>query len=192
MTTIKISGINGLREAELLEDLGGGKARVRFLDGGTRTVQTRRIVGWSGSSAPKAEPPLPRAKDRKPSRALAHPGVFLARDLERATPRPVRAAPKPDAPLRDGRYLAFVRRRPCLLCGAPAPSHAHHHGRRGLGQKTDDYRTIPLCARDHDAYHAGLRPELSHERAVAAQLDLLIDYLRDLASDPSPDDRSSP
>ena len=60
--------------------------------------------------------------------------------------------------LKDPGYLAFIRRQPCCVCGRPGPSHAAHVrsgypdvGWRptGMGEKPDDWRTLPLCAVDH-------------------------------------------
>ena len=63
-------------------------------------------------------------------------------------------------------FLAFVRRRPCCACGAPAPSQAAHvrmsdaatgNVNPGVGAKPDDRRCVPLCASCHldapDAQH---------------------------------------
>ena len=68
--------------------------------------------------------------------------------------------------LRDPLHLAFIRRQPCCVCGRPGPSHAAHircgypeAGWRptGMGEKPDDWRTLPLCAQHHltgpDAQH---------------------------------------
>lgn len=38
-----------------------------------------------------------------------------------------------------------------LVLAAPAPSDAHHTGRRGVGQKADDYGAVPLCRACHRA-----------------------------------------
>lgn len=55
-------------------------------------------------------------------------------------------------------FLAFVRRRPCCACGAPAPSQAAHVrmgeprlGKRnaGIGEKPSDRWAVPLCAPCH-------------------------------------------
>jgi hypothetical protein len=72
----------------------------------------------------------------------------------------LRAVPKPPKPMRDAAYLAFVREQPCCVgrdgatkswCDGPVV--AHHHGPRGMGQKTDDYRCVPLCDRHHREFH---------------------------------------
>lgn len=56
----------------------------------------------------------------------------------------------------DLEYLAWVRTNPCCRCGASAPSHAHHEilNGRGKSQKAPDARTLPLCFRCHDDFHA--------------------------------------
>lgn len=55
-------------------------------------------------------------------------------------------------------FLAFVRRKPCCVCGAPPRSHAAHirmasleHGKRetGAGEKASDQWTTPQCASCH-------------------------------------------
>ena len=52
-----------------------------------------------------------------------------------------------DPPARDPDYLERVRKLPCVSCGYPPPSVAHHVSgmARGVGQKISDYDTIPLC-----------------------------------------------
>lgn len=55
-------------------------------------------------------------------------------------------------------FLAFVRRKPCCVCGAPPPSHAAHvrfsdaatgNENPGVGAKSHDRRAVPLCPDDH-------------------------------------------
>lgn len=72
---------------------------------------------------------------------------------------PVRRKKRPSTkfgPIRSENYLAFVRARPCCVCGAPGPSEAHHFGRHGMGIKCSDIRTVPLCSAlngCHDTFH---------------------------------------
>lgn len=61
---------------------------------------------------------------------------------------------KPDKPARAPHYLAFVRQLTCIYCGNN-PCEPHHTGPRGMGQKTDDYRTVPLCTEHHRMFHDG-------------------------------------
>lgn len=55
---------------------------------------------------------------------------------------------------RDDKHLAFIRLKPCCVCGHPAPSDAAHIrmadpeiGKRstGAGEKPSDRWTVPLC-----------------------------------------------
>src|SRR5438094_1944810 len=60
-------------------------------------------------------------------------------------------------PQRDAKYLAWIRKQPCLVCGTRWRIEASHTGPRGLAQKSSDRSAIPLCARHHrtgdDSYH---------------------------------------
>jgi hypothetical protein len=50
---------------------------------------------------------------------------------------------------RHSDYLRFIRRQPCVVCGALYTIEAAHSGVRGLGQKADDLFTLPLCRHHH-------------------------------------------
>jgi hypothetical protein len=60
-------------------------------------------------------------------------------------------------PARNLKYLAWIRTRPCLVCGRIGGIEAAHTGPHGMGQKSPDTSAIPLCARHHrtgnDSYH---------------------------------------
>ena len=64
-------------------------------------------------------------------------------------------------PLRDPKYLAWIRTQPCVLSQwcidrAMNDIHAHHvpeHGHASVGQKVSDRRTVPLCRIGHSTYH---------------------------------------
>jgi hypothetical protein len=57
-------------------------------------------------------------------------------------------------PLRFPDYVAWVREQHvCMFCSRKAEE-AHHHGKKGMGQKVDDLRVVPLCKTAHDAIHA--------------------------------------
>jgi len=69
---------------------------------------------------------------------------------------------KPDNPVRGTRggllHMRHVKLLPCIICGAPPPSQAHHC--TGGGMARDDFKTIPLCYDDHQGpqgYHANKR-----------------------------------
>jgi len=107
----------------------------------------------------------------------------------------LQAVPKPVAPQKREKHLELVRSRPCCVCSSPAPSDAHHYGRRGVGQKADDWQTVPLCRRCHDGWHAqGYCPPYNREETVEtflrAQVALLMEALS-LAVDDSTQSCSS-
>jgi hypothetical protein len=64
----------------------------------------------------------------------------------------------------DPEYTAKVRRLPCAMalddpCGGEVA--AHHEidaGRLGMSMRAHDRRTMPLCAKHHDAFHRGTKP----------------------------------
>jgi len=55
----------------------------------------------------------------------------------------------------DPAWLAWVRNLPCCSCGAPPPNHPHHSTGGGMGMKSGDRETMPLCFRCHRAFHDG-------------------------------------
>lgn len=64
---------------------------------------------------------------------------------------------RPQPPNRDAKYLAWIRKFPCCACGSARNIEAAHTGPHGLGQKADDYKTLPMCLECHrtgkHAYH---------------------------------------
>lgn len=90
-------------------------------------------------------------------------------------------------------FLAFVRTKPCCVCGAPPKSHAAHirmasaeHGKRecGKGEKPSDRFTTPLCATCHllDQHRGSERDYWQREGkdpfAIAARLYALFEAER--------------
>lgn len=58
---------------------------------------------------------------------------------------------------RDEKYLAWIRKQPCLVSGSEYDVIAHHvrHGNPcGMGLKPSDYRCIPLRADIHVNLHS--------------------------------------
>jgi hypothetical protein len=105
-------------------------------------------------------------------------------------PVQLRAVPKAPLPDRDPRYLAFVRSHACCSCGSQEDVEAHHwarRGQKGLATKPSDFRTVPLCRRCHDTFHAtGELPRMNGPQAkfwfLAKQADLLIAWIGELAA----------
>jgi hypothetical protein len=60
-------------------------------------------------------------------------------------------------PVRNLKYLAWIRTLPCLICGRTGGVEAAHTGPHGMAQKSADTSAVPLCARHHrtgcDSYH---------------------------------------
>ena len=59
-------------------------------------------------------------------------------------------------PPRNPQYLAWLRTRPCVVCGSDRGIEASHTGPHGLGQKSSDYSAIPLIKHHRtgrDSYH---------------------------------------
>ena len=64
---------------------------------------------------------------------------------------------------RDPTYLAFIRELPCCApsvteCQSPPPQHPHHSTGAGMGMKTGDRETMPLCWMHHRQFHEGKGP----------------------------------
>jgi len=60
------------------------------------------------------------------------------------------------ATIRTEEYMRRIRKLPCCVCNAPAPSDPHHPhgvGYRGTGSKAPDVWCIPLCRAHHDELH---------------------------------------
>jgi len=99
-------------------------------------------------------------------------------------------------PIRSPKYLAWIRSFRCVVCDAPAPSHAHHYGRGreagGMGLKPDDYRTVPLCWRCHGEYHQkgseafGEATGFDHTAIIEIQLKFLTLYTSHMEETGSP------
>jgi hypothetical protein len=60
-------------------------------------------------------------------------------------------------PVRNPRYLQWIRTLPCSVCRTRRAVEAAHTGPHGLSQKSSDLSAIPLCGRHHrtgdDSYH---------------------------------------
>lgn len=66
--------------------------------------------------------------------------------------------------LRSNDYINWIRTLPCIVCTMAVgyipsmefrsdPHHIPLKGHGGMGIKTDDNRTIPLCRFHHELYH---------------------------------------
>jgi hypothetical protein len=53
----------------------------------------------------------------------------------------------------DPKYLDWVREQRCNVCGRNPPSHPHHVTGAGMGTRSPDRQTIPLCPEHHRQFH---------------------------------------
>ncbi len=72
-------------------------------------------------------------------------------------PRP---DPRPPRRILSPKYLKWIGSHPCCVPGCGGRAQRHHYGPRGVGQKTDDPRTVPLCESCHlqHWHHDGTLP----------------------------------
>lgn len=78
---------------------------------------------------------------------------------------------------RSKKYLAWIRSHPCAVTNATHSIHAHHvrlFGDGGCGLKPSDYRTVPLCAVQHDALHN--MGEKTFWKSNDIDIDMLVGY----------------
>lgn len=146
----------------------GETVRVRMADGRRRTTRLENVTPKRESKALSVlvvgERPATFTRDAIIAAETDH---ILLHDQ---STRPLRAVPKP-VTLTSPAYLAYVRKHPCCLCGAPGPSEPHHWSHHGgvMGSKVDDYRTVPLCTEHHRHWHDhGTFPEMDREHSEAA------------------------
>jgi hypothetical protein len=62
------------------------------------------------------------------------------------------ADPKPQR-IEDKEYLAWIRKKPCVVCARKAVAHHEQITGRGIGIKASDYEVIPLCEACHKRRH---------------------------------------
>lgn len=76
---------------------------------------------------------------------------------------------------RDNGFLAFLRRQPCVTCGAHAPNDAAHlrmacreigKPSTGMQVKPSDRFAVPLCRTCHTTQHSGAESRFWSERGL--------------------------
>lgn len=77
-------------------------------------------------------------------------------------PRPIYKA---ESPVRDPKYLGFIRKLCCVICGSYRAVEAAHFGGHGLGQRASDLDALPLC-RNHHRTGAASYHELGGRRFI--------------------------
>ena len=74
------------------------------------------------------------------------------------------------------KYTRWVKTQPCACCGKPAddPHHLIGHGQGGMGTKSHDIFTLPLCREHRNELHAD---PLAFEEKHGSQVDLIFRFL---------------
>lgn len=184
----RTAGLGGYERGRIVSTTSRA-ALVRFTrDGVELPVALSRVR--VARAQPGRESRAAAATVRVPVPIAATPAEALGRAREAfaiTTAAELRPVPKPRAPIRSSDFLAFVRARACCGCGKAGPNDPHHYGARGIGQKTDDLRAVPLCRACHDGFHdrafvpqdrIAVDPVRStRERFLTAQVDALIDWV---------------
>lgn len=163
----------------------GMNGRVLFVGAVAEASDGSVSVVPDGKSKAKTVPPSRvRRLERAAGAARKAPAPPpIARRVTTKRPQ-LRAQPKAPGPFRSPAYLAFVRTHPCISCRSPKHIEAHHWGaERGISQKVDDTRTVPLCRTCHRHVHAhGCLPNLdalaTRLRILDRQMALVTAYMR--------------
>jgi hypothetical protein len=74
------------------------------------------------------------------------------------------------------KYIAWLKKKPCDSCGAPAPSDPSHldNGFKGTGTKSPDLWAIPECRSCHELYERAVNSKaLVQPRMARAALYML-------------------
>ncbi|MCC8204344.1 DUF968 domain-containing protein [Escherichia coli] len=74
------------------------------------------------------------------------------------------------------KYTRWVKTQPCACCGKPAddPHHLIGHGQGGMGTKSHDIFTLPLCREHHNELHADT---VAFEEKYGSQLELIFRFI---------------
>ena len=81
-------------------------------------------------------------------------------------------------PIRDKKYIKFIKELSCIVCQAPPPSDPHHSETGGRGTKASDTTAIPLCHAHHNELHCSGKKTFANKHGidynkVTARLNLI-------------------
>lgn len=171
-------------EAEILGDVLKVQAKdtARIYDNVPRAdievLHGKKLMKATAEKDPQPRRRRPRAKSATLALLLLHAATGGEPRTVYAGPASLRAVPKPSAPPRSDTYRKWIGGFACIGCPSQkSRTEAHHHGRRGVGEKCSDYRCVPLCVECHrlitNTYRLPGRSRAETERLIAAvQLDL--------------------
>ena len=95
--------------------------------------------------------------------------IEIVQEASEINPRPIY---KTEKPVRDPKYLALVRRLPCIVCFSHRGVEAAHFGPRGIGQRASDLDALPLCYRCHRTGTMSYHNLGAHEFIFVHRLDV--------------------
>lgn len=72
--------------------------------------------------------------------------------------------------IRDPKYLAWVRKQPCCMCGYKNFIATHHTQTGGMGIKGSDMTVVPLCMVCHADVHQGRKDNLPNLDSILVNL----------------------
>lgn len=157
----------------------GMAGHVRFTGTVDRVEDGFAIITPDGKVKPK---PIALGRVRLLDRPAPAPGPVVAKP-DRSQPS-IKPQPKPLPPARDRVYQRWIASLPCCHCGSRHRVDAHHWApKRGIAQKVDDYRTVPLCRVCHDHVHdhghlEGLTVLMTRHLFMEKQITYVIAWFR--------------
>lgn len=83
-------------------------------------------------------------------------------------------------------YAARVRELPCCSCGRAGPSHCHHLTGAGMGLRSSDLDSMPLCQDCHTCLHEFRGPfaGMNRKKREQWQVDRIFETRRLLGVEP--------
>ncbi|HAX6826175.1 TPA: DUF968 domain-containing protein [Escherichia coli] len=162
---------DALPEAVLRRSLGLRAEKIRSMYRESDIVPGEQTATSILKQRTKNLAPLPHAHQQNPPQEKTV--VSIAVDPE--SPESFMRRPKRRRWMNE-KYTRWVKTQPCACCGKPAddPHHLIGHGQGGMGTKSHDIFTLPLCREHHNELHAD---PLAFEEKHGSQVDLIFRFL---------------
>ncbi|HBA4463066.1 TPA: DUF968 domain-containing protein, partial [Escherichia coli] len=141
---------DALPEAVLRRSLGLRAEKIRSMYRESDIVPGEQTATSILKQRTKNLAPLPHAHQQNPPQEKTV--VSIAVDPE--SPESFMKRPKRRRWVNE-KYTRWVKTQPCACCGKPAddPHHLIGHGQGGMGTKSHDIFTLPLCREHHNELH---------------------------------------
>ncbi|HFV6622860.1 TPA: DUF968 domain-containing protein [Escherichia coli] len=162
---------DALPEAVLRRSLGLRAEKIRSMYRESDIVPGEQTATSILKQRTKNLAPLPHAHQQNPPQEKTV--VSIAVDPE--SPESFMKRPKRRRWVNE-KYTRWVKTQPCACCGKPAddPHHLIGHGQGGMGTKSHDIFTLPLCREHHNELHVD---PLAFEEKHGSQVDLIFRFL---------------